>query len=428
MHRLYNIPQPFKKHIWLSLLLLLPFIIQAQTTLSIEECYTLAKQNYPLVKQHELIDKTREYSIENAAKGYLPQFTVNGQATYQSDVTSIPISLPGIKIPTLSKDQYKIYAEADQTLYDGGIVKYQKESKQANADIQQKSLEVSLYELKARVNQLFFGVLLIDEQLKLNSLQQKDIQNGIDKTQAQLSNGTAFRSSVDELKASLLKADQSRIELQANRKAYLDMLGLFINRPLDEKTTLLKPQPAILTDSIYRPEIAMYNYQQKTYDIQDKMLNAGLMPKLQLFAQGGYGKPALNLLKTNFDFYYVGGVRLNWSLGSLYTIKNDKRMSALSRKSIDVQKETFLFNTKVTMKQQSAEVTKYNALISRDNEIITLRNSVKTAAAAQLANGVITGHEYIAQVDAEDQARQNLALHQIQLLQAQYNYKTTAGN
>lgn len=428
MHTQHNIPLSFKRHVWLSIMLMLPFAIHAQTLLTIEECYTLAKQNYPLVKQHELIDKTRDYSVENAAKGYLPQLSINGQATYQSDVTSIPITLPGVKIPTLSKDQYKIYAEADQTLYDGGAIKYQKQSKQANADIQQKSLEVSLYELNARVNQLFFGILLIDEQLKLNTLQQKDIQNGIDKTQAQLNNGTAFRSSVDELKASLLKADQSRIELLANRKAYTDMLGLFINRQLDETTTLVRPQPAILTDSIYRPEIAMYNYQQTTYNIQDKMLNAGLMPKLQLFAQGGYGKPALNLLKTNFDFYYIGGVRLNWSLGSLYTIKNDKRISALSRKNIDVQKETFLFNTKLTMKQQSAEVTKYTTLISRDNDIITLRNSVKTAASAQLANGVITGHDYIAQVDAEDQARQNLALHQIQLLQAQYNYKTTAGN
>lgn len=428
MHTQHNIPLSFKRHVWLSIMLMLPFAIHAQTLLTIEECYTLAKQNYPLVKQHELIDKTRDYSVENAAKGYLPQLSINGQATYQSDVTSIPITLPGVKIPTLSKDQYKIYAEADQTLYDGGAIKYQKQSKQANADIQQKSLEVSLYELNARVNQLFFGILLIDEQLKLNTLQQKDIQNGIDKTQAQLNNGTAFRSSVDELKASLLKADQSGIELLANRKAYTDMLGLFINRQLDETTTLVRPQPAILTDSIYRPEIAMYNYQQTTYNIQDKMLNAGLMPKLQLFAQGGYGKPALNLLKTNFDFYYIGGVRLNWSLGSLYTIKNDKRISALSRKNIDVQKETFLFNTKLTMKQQSAEVTKYTTLISRDNDIITLRNSVKTAASAQLANGVITGHDYIAQVDAEDQARQNLALHQIQLLQAQYNYKTTAGN
>lgn len=408
--------------------LLLPFAMQAQTALTIEQCYTLAKQNYPLVKQHGLIEKTKEYSVENAAKGYLPQFTVNGQATYQSDVTSIPISLPGFKIPTLSKDQYKIYGEADQTVYDGGAIKYLKESKTAAAVVQQQTLEVSLYDLKGRINQLYFGVLLIDEQLKQNTLQQKDIQNGIDKTQAQVTNGTAFRSSIDELKASLLKAEQSRIELQVNRKAYIDMLSLFINQPLEENIVLTTPEPKLLTDSIYRPELTMYDYQKTTYDIQDKMLQANTLPKLQLFAQGGYGKPGLNLLKTDFSFYYIGGVRLNWSLSSFYTLKNDKRISALSRKNIDAQKETFLFNTHVTLKQQSAETVKYTALIAKDNDIVTLRTSVKTAAAAQLANGVITSHDYITQVDAEDQARQSLILHQIQLLQAQYNYQTTSGN
>jgi len=422
-----KITAPIKRLLWLPLLLL-PFAMQAQTTLTIEECYTLAKQNYPLVKQHDLIEKTKEYSVENAAKGYLPQFTVSGQATYQSDVTSIPISLPGLKVPTLSKDQYKIYGEADQTIYDGGAIKYQKQSKDASAVIQQQTLEVSLYDLKNRINQLFFGVLLIDGQLKQNTLQQKDIENGIDKTQAQVTNGTAFRSSLDELKASLLKAEQSRIELQANRKAYIDMLALFINRPLEETTVLVKPEPKLLTDSIYRPELTMYDYQKTTYDIQDKMLQANTLPKLQLFAQGGYGKPGLNLLKTDFSFYYIGGVRLNWSLSSFYTLKNDKRISNLNRKNIDVQKETFLFNTHVTLKQQSAETVKYTALIAKDNDIVALRSSVKAAAAAQLANGVITSHDYITQVDAEDQAMQSLILHQIQLLQAQYNYQTTSGN
>ncbi|HVX51121.1 MAG TPA: TolC family protein [Chitinophagaceae bacterium] len=412
----------------LMIILLVPVMVHAQSPLTIDECYTLAKQNYPLVKQHDLIEKTKEYSVENAAKGYLPQFTVSGQATYQSDVTSIPLTLPGVTIPSLSKDQYKIVGEADQTVFDGGSIKYQKQAKQASASIQQQSLEVNLYSLKDRINQLFFGVLLIDEQLKLNTLQQKDIQNGIDKTQALVTNGTAFRSSLDELKASLIKADQSRIELQSNRAAYLNMLGLFINRHLDESTVLTKPQPQILADSITRPELSLYDYQKTTWNVQDKMLHANILPKLQLFAQGGYGKPGLNLLKTDFSFYYIAGIRLNWSLSSLYTYKNDRLLSAINRKDIDIQKETFIFNTHIALKQQSAEASKYEALINKDNDIIALRNSVKNAAAAQLANGVITPHDYIAQVDAEDLARQNLVLHQIQLLQAQYNFQTTSGN
>lgn len=417
-----------KRLIWLPLLLLAPFIPQAQKTITIEQCYELGRQNYPLVKKHDLVEKSRQYSVSNAAKGNLPQVTFSGQASYQSDVTEIPISLPGFNIPKQSKDQYKIYGEADQTLFDGGTVKYKTEVQQVNAAAQQQSVEVSLYAIKDRINQLYFGILLIDEQLKQNSLQQTDIQSGIDKTQSLITNGTAFRSSLDELRANMLKNDQARIELQANRKAFLDMLALFINQPLDENTALQKPQPKMLVDSIYRPELTLYDLQKNTYNAQDKLLHANTLPKLQAFAQGGYGKPGLNLLKTGFSFYYIAGLKLNWSLGNLYTYKNDKRISEINRNDLDVQKETFLFNTRVTLKQQSADAIKYQALVNKDNDIIALRVSVKTAAAAQLANGVITSHDYITQVDAEGLARQSLILHEIQLLQAQYNYQTTSGN
>lgn len=419
-----------------GLLMLLTSGIYAQTgqPLTIEKCYILGKQNYPLIKRQQLIEKTKDYSVQNAAKGYLPQLSINGQATYQSDVTHIPsnINIPGIPIssiiPAQNKDQYKIYAEADQTLFDGGNIKYQKQSQETEEVIQQQSLEVNLYTLKDRINQLFFGILLINEQLKQNDIQQKDIQNGIDKTQALLTNGTAFRSSLDELKAESLKVDQSRVELQANRNAFLNMLGLFINQSLDDNTRLEKPQPKTLTDSINRPELVLYDYQKRTYDIHDKILYSNTIPKLQLFMQGGYGRPGLNTFKPDFSFYYIGGLRLNWALSSLYTFKNDRLLSNINRKDLDIQKETFLFNTHLSLKQQSADVSKYVTLISRDNEIIGLRTSVKNAAAAQLANGVINAHDYITQVNAEDQARQLFILHQIQLLQAEYNYQTTSGN
>jgi len=417
-----------KRLLWLPLLLLSPFIPRAQKTITIEQCYELGKQNYPLAKKHALVEKSGQYNVSNAAKGNLPQVTFSGQASYQSDVTEIPISLPGFNIPQQSKDQYKIYGEADQTLFDGGTVKYKTAVQQGNAAAQQQNVEVSLYAVKDRINQIYFGILLIDEQLKQNGLQQNDIQNGIDKTQALITNGTAFRSSLDELKANMLKNDQARIELQANRKAFLDMLALFINQPLDENTVLQKPQPKVLIDSIYRPELTLYDLQKNVYNAQDKLLQANTLPKLQAFAQGGYGKPGLNLLKTGFSFYYIAGLKLNWSLGNLYTYKNDKRLSEINRNDLDVQKETFLFNTRVTLKQQSADAIKYQALVNKDNEIIALRVSVKTAAQAQLANGVITSHDYITQVDAEGLARQSLILHEIQLLQAQYNYQITSGN
>lgn len=403
---------------------------QHQESLTIEKAYELAKNNYPLIKQRDLITKTKEYSVSNAAKGYLPAFSVNGQATYQSSVTNFPFKIPiaGFTLPTYSKDQYKVYAEVDQVIYDGGMIKNQKQTAEANEIIQQQNLEVELYALYDRVNQLFFGALLMDEQLKQNELLKLDIQNGIDKTKALVANGTAYRSSVDELSAQLLQAEQTRVELNATKKAYLEMLSLFINSPLDEHATLEKPAAPAFTENINRPELLFYDYQKRVYDLQDQLLKIQLRPKFSFFAQGGYGRPGLNFLDNNFAWYYIGGLRLSWNLGSWYTLKNQKQILDINRKTLDIQKETFLFNTHITQKQQNADVEKYMELTKKDNAIIVLRESVKKAASAQLENGVLSAHDYITEVNAEDQARQNLILHEVQLLQAQYNYQNTIGN
>jgi outer membrane protein TolC len=407
-------------------------VIYAQSAgkLTIEKAYQLARKNYPLIKQMDLLVKTKEYSVSNAAKGYLPAFSVNGQATYQSAVTSFPfkVPIPGFTLPNYSKDQYKIYAEVDQVIYDGGVIKNQKQTAEVNQIIQQQNIEVELYALYDRVNQLFFGALLMDEQLKLNDLLKKDIQNGIDKTKALVANGTAFRSSVDELSAQLLQTEQSRVELIASKKEYLDMLGLFINNLLDENTVLEEPPIPEITDSVSRPELLFYDYQKRNYDLQEEFLKTQLRPKFSFFVQGGYARPGLNFLSNDFAWYYIGGLRLSWNLGSWYTLKNQKELLAINRNTLDIQKETFLFNTNITQKQQHTDISKYIELIKKDDAIITLRESVKNAAGAQLENGVLSAHDYVTQVDAEDQARQNLILHRVQLLQARYNFQNTTGN
>jgi outer membrane protein TolC len=401
---------------------------QSQDTITIEKVYQWARINYPLIRQRNLITKTKEYTVSNAAKGYLPVFSVNGQATYQTAVTSFPFQIPGFSVPTYSKDQYKIYGEADQVIYDGGVIKNQRESAEANEVVQQQSLEVNLYALYDRVNQLFFGALLMNEQLKQNDLLKQDIQNGIDKAKALVANGTAYRTSVDELSAQLLQVEQARVEIDAAKKAYVDMLTLFIDKQINESTVLQKPIASALTDSITRPEISFYDYQKKLYDLQGNLLHAQLRPKLSLFAQGGYGRPGLNMLSNNFQTYFIGGLRLNWNFGSLYTLKNQEHILDINKQSLDVNKETFLFNTKMAQKQQNGDVTKYLELLKNDDAIIALRQSVKNAASAQLDNGVLSTHDYINEVNAEDQARQNKILHEMELLQAQFNYHNTMGD
>ena len=404
--------------------------LHAQQTkkFSIEEVYQMARKNYPLVKQRDLIAKTKDYSVSNAAKGYLPVFSVNGQATYQSAVTNFPFHIPGLTIPQFSKDQYKIYAEGDQVIYDGGAIKNQKQTAEANEVVQQQTLEVQLYELYDRINQLFFGALLEEEQLKQNDLLQQDLQNGIDKAKAQVANGVAYRSSVDELSAQLLQTQQSRIDLIATKKAYLDMLGLFIDANLDDNTILEKPASPVLADSITRPELLAFDSQKKIYDLQDRLLKDQLRPKVSFFVQGGYGRPGLNFLSNSFEGYYLGGLRLNWNFGSLYTQKNQQHLLDINKNSLDIQKETFLFNTKISQLQQNENVQKYDSLIDKDDAIVELRASVKKAAYAQLENGVLSAHDYITQVNAEDQARQAKILHEMQLLQAQYSYQNIVGD
>jgi outer membrane protein TolC len=415
-----------KKIVFTFFLITATLMLYAQTqSITLDSCYVLAKKNYPLIKQYELIAKSNEYTLENIAKGYLPQMNINGQATYQSDVTQLPKSIPGVK--TLSKDEYKIYAEANQVIYDGGVIKEQKKLQEANALVDLQQLEVELYKLKDRINQLYFGILLIDEQLKQNFLTKNDIQLGLNKIIAQIANGTALQSNADVLKAELLKADQQTIELNSNRKEFTDMLGLFINRHLNEKTIFIKPENIASSGEIKRPELLMYDEQNKIFDARNNLLTAKNNPKISFFVQGGYGRPAFNILSNNFDPFYIGGLRLTFPLSGFYTIRNERELINISRQKTDVQKNTFLFNTQLIMKQQSADITKFQAFLKTDDEIISLRTNVKKAALAQLENGVINSSDYLREVNAEDGARQNKILHEIQLLIAQYNERNTIG-
>jgi outer membrane protein TolC len=278
------------------------------------------------------------------------------------------------------------------------------------------------------VNQLFFGVLTLNEQLAQNEILKKDIQTGLDKTNALIANGAALKSEGDVLQAELMKTDQHTIELKASRKAYLAMLSQFVNQTLDENTQLQKPAKITVSETINRPELMMYENQKKAYNAQDKMSAAKNLPKLGLFVQGGYGRPALNFLNDSFDSYYIGGVKLNWSLGGFYTRKREKQILKINYSMLDAQKDAFLFDTNFKLKQQSADAAKLEELLKSDGEIIALREKVKKSSLAQLENGVISSNDYLREVNAEDLAKQNQLLHDIQLIMTQYNQQTTSGN
>lgn len=419
----------FQRKILLPLFLLSVQVTSAQV-LRIEDCYEKARLNYPLIMQKELVAKSKEFSIDNVRSGLLPQISINGQATYQSAVTQVPIESPLFKVDPLSKDQYKVYAELNQSIYDGGTTKRNTALQETSAKLEDQKIEIELYKIKDRINQLYFGVLLINEQLTQIELVKKDIQSSLEKVRSAISNGTAFRMNADILEAELLKNDQRAIELKAARKSYLDMLGMFIHEAITETIELQKPEaPTVQTDPlITRPEISLYQYQSEMYTAQHQLTSTKLTPRLGFFIQGGYGRPALNMLKNDFEGYYIGGLRFNWNLGGLYNTHRDKQILSLNLESVNKQKETFEFNTKLQLKQQNNEMAKLVELLEVDQKLIELRTRVKNTAKAQLDNGVITANDYLRELNAEDQAKQNLSVHQIQLLMTQYSYQVTSGN
>lgn len=419
-----------KRLLFITLLLLGSEFITPQTQLTLEDCYEKARINYPLIKQKDYIAKTKDYSVSNVWNGYFPQITLLGQATYQSDVTEVPMPLPGVVIERLTKDQYKVAVDVTQTIYDGGIMSSQAGIQESVNEIDDQKIEIELIKIKERVNQIYLGALLIDAQLNQIDLVIEDLNASISKLDAAYANGTATKSDVDVLRAELLKTEQRKIELTSSKISYLNMLGLLINENLDELTVLQTPSQInfLSAEEISRPELRLYSAQKNLIENQSGLTSSKIIPKANLFFQGGYSKPGLNMFKNDFAWYYITGVRFSWSLSNLYSYGNESEINELSKLNIDAQTETFLLNTKLTTNQQLQEIDKLKKLIEVDKRIIDLRTSVKESAKAKLENGVITSSDYIRDLNAEDAARQNLEIHKIQLLLAQYNYKITTGN
>lgn len=407
------------------LLLLLPFMGFAQEALTLEDCYRLARDHYPTIQKLDLIAKSEDYTLANANKAYLPQISITGQASYQSETIDFSESigrlpLP-ISLPKVSKDQYKVVGEVSQLLYNGGATRAQKQLIKAQSAVQTQAVETQLYALKQRVSNLYFGVLLIDTQLSQNQLNVETVQSQLEKAETALKNGTTLPSNVAELKAELVRLAMQRTEYEATKAMYLQMLSTFIGKDLPSDTVLLRPKPTTLSSTNHRPELKGFDLQQSVLDIQRRQLTSEYLPKIGLFFQGAYGRPTLNIIKNEFDFYYIAGVRLQWNLSPLYSLSNRKQLLQLQGESLSADRKAFLMSTELDLTQQQMQISKLQRLMEQDQESVALRHSVAQAAQVQLDNGVITTHEYLEKVNAENLAKQTLLLHEIQLLQAQEN-------
>jgi len=408
--------------------LLLNFQLKAQETTTLEEVQELAKNSYPLIKRNALLEKTRDYTVENVSKGWLPQISVVGQATYQNEVTQLPFSLPNSSVEPLSKDQYKVYADIQQTVYDGGMISNQKKLAKIQSETEIQKNEVELDKLEERINQIYFGILQSQEQLKQTEITKNDIENGLKKASAQLEYGTIFRSQVDVLKAQLIGLEQRQIEIQSLRKNLIESLSLCTNKDFNENTVFETPEKLLLTGENNRAELKLFTLQQQILETQKSLVESKNLPKLGAFFQGGYGKPGFNMLRNEFDIFYIGGLRLQFPISGFYTKKNDLALLNTQQQDLEIQKENFLFNQNFSTIRNTEELDKLQKLIHKDEELIALRQSIKKASLAQLENGVINTSDYLREVNAEEQARIQKMTHEIQFLFTQYNQKAQLNN
>lgn len=402
----------------------------APAQLTLDEAQADARANYPTIRQYDLVRQSRDYTVENAAKAWLPQVSLTGRASYQSETTKMPFDLSqmGIDYDGLPKDQYDAHVQVNQNIYDGGEVKNRQQEARLQADVQTEQLNVTLYGIRERVNQLYFGVLLLDEQIRQNQLLQKDLGLSLGTVTAMVKGGIANQTDVDAVKVQQIEAEQQEGSLKTQRRAYLTMLGSFIGKELAESTTLEKPSDQLGDNSGVRPELQLYQAQDKLLDVRLKKLDTALRPRLSAYAQGGYGNPGLNMLKDGWDPYYKIGLNLTWNFGALYTRKNDKKLIDTERAKIQADRETFLFNQRLQQQQTNGAIENYRSLVTRDDEIIRLREAIRSKSEKKVQNGTETVNEMLRDINAVAEARQQKAVHEMQLLQEIHELRTINNN
>lgn len=417
------------------ILMLLPILVQAQTV-TLDECQQLAQENYPLIKQYDLIRQTTDYTVSNISKGWLPQISAMAQATYQSDVMTLPDPLQtmlgqqGFDVKGLKKDQYRIGIDLNQTIYDGGLISGQKNIARLEGEVQTAQTTTDLYTIRQRVNDIYFGILLLDEKIQLNKDFQTLLQSNLDKLNSMLSNGIAMQSDVNVVRAEKLKAEQQATELASSRKSLMDMLAVFIGK---EITELAMPQNVTAqTQGNNRPELHLFDTQIELANAQESLLNARLLPKLSVFAQGYYGYSGYDQFDAMFnrDWKLNGmiGVRLSWNIGALYTRKNDRAKLNTRRGLVESARETFLFNNHLLEIQQTDGIAKYRQMITDDHEIVALRSDVRQSAESRLEHGIIDTNNLLQEITRENQSRIDLSTHTILMLKESYDLKYTTNN
>lgn len=409
------------------LLIIFPIFSNAQQTLSLEECYLLANKNYPLARQTDLLQQKATLEIEALNKSKLPKIDLNAQATYQSDVTGLPISMPNVT--PLNKDQYRATLDVNQLLYNGGIIDANAQLKQIQTKTQQQQVEVNLYQLKTRINQLYFSVLLLQERKAILFLKQEQLGSKIEEVKSGVKFGAILPASEKVLEAENLTINQQLTEIQFDKKRLLENLSSLTFSSINENTTLVKPTIASdFSAKNSRPELKLFDLQNEQIEVSKKVISKNNLPKINAFGQAGYGNPGLNMLDNSFQTFYMLGLKANWNVFDWNKSKTDQQVLSISEAIVNTEKETFLLNNNLQLQEMESEIQKAEEVMVTDLAIIDLREYVVKSSDAQLKNGVITSSEYLVELIHLYEAKTNQRLHEIQLALAKANYQVIKGN
>lgn len=410
----------------LLLFLIVPLFAVAQQKITLEECYALANKNYPLSQQANWLQQKNTLETEALQKGKLPEIDLNTQATYQSEVTQIPVAMPNVT--PLNKDQYRATLDINQLLYNGGLIDANTKIKEAQTKTQQQQVAVNLYQLKTKINQLYFTALLLQEQKVLLVSKQEELFSKIKEVKTGVQFGAILPASEKVLEAENLKIKQQLTEIQFNKKRILENLATLTVSPIEENVILDYPKSSIdFTSGTNRPELQLFDLQNEQIELSKTVISKNQLPKVNAFAQAGYGNPGLNMLDNSFQPFYMMGVKANWNVFDWNKAKTDKEALSISKNIVQTEKETFLLQTQMQVQEMENEIRKLEAMMATDTEIISLRESVLQASAAQMKNGVITSSEYMTELTRLYEAKTNLKTHQLQLGLAKVNYQVIKG-
>ena len=421
--------------LYLLLALSLFVCVQMSAQVTLEECIALAEENYPIISKYDLLEQTKEVNLSNINKGWLPQINVYGQGTVQNDTPSLPESLiniinqTGTNIAGLNEWQYRIGTDISQNIWDGGTSKVHRKIERAEDAERQAAIDVQLYAVRERVEDLYFGILLMDAQIEQVKNMQLLLQSNLDKLRIMQSNGTAMQSDVDMVEAEYLGTVQQLTQAESASQSYRNVLGLFMGKSIVGQK-LVKPEAFIPQDLMpSRPELKYFEKQLQTNEARNASITANMMPKIGLFAQLYYGYTGFdyfeNMMNRNPSFNILAGVKLSWNIGALYNKKNDRMKLKLSSDNINVERDIFLFNINLQSRSQLDHIDELKAVIKNNDRIVELRTNVRKAAESQLNNGVIDATALLTKLTDEKQARLTAAYHEIQLLQSIYELKYT---